>query len=96
MTGEIVEKSRKANRNDPEFKAAAKLLEKDARAKALAQFPGKVTGSELEIANGRVIYEVEIDGADGKEYEVAVDAATGEIVSSEVESVETTVYEIGG
>jgi len=96
MTGEIVEMSREASRNDSEFKAAAKILEKDARAKALAQFPGKVSKSEQEIADGKAIYEVEIDGADGKEYEVAVDAATGEILGSEIESEERTVYEIGG
>ena len=96
MTGEIVETSREANRNDEEFKAAAKILEKDARAKALAQFPGKVSKSEQEIADGKAIYEVEIAGADGKEYEVAVDAATGEIIGSEIESEERTVYEIGG
>ena len=34
-------------------------------------------------------------GADGKEYDVAVDAATGEIIGSEIESEEKTVYEIG-
>ncbi len=95
MTGEIVELSREANRNDAEFQAAAKILEKDARAKALEQFPGKVTKSELEVVDGRAIYDVEIEGADGKEYDVAVDAATGEIIGSEIESEEKTVYEIG-
>lgn len=95
MTGEVVEKSRAASRNDPEFRAAAKLVDREARTKALEKFPGKVTASETQVTNGRAIFEIEIDGADGKEYEVEVDAATGEIVSSENESEEQTVYEIG-
>jgi len=96
MTGEIVETSRIADRNDKEFKAAAKVLEKDARKMALEKYPGKVTSSELEIADGRAVYEVEIDTADGRELEVQVDAATGEIGKIEVESEERTIYEIGG
>ena len=96
MTGEIVETSRTADRNDKEFKAAAKVLEKDARKMALEKYPGKVTSSELEIAEGRAVYEVEIDAADGRKLEVEVDAATGEIGKTEVESEERTIYEIGG
>jgi uncharacterized membrane protein YkoI len=96
MTNEIAEMSRQADRNDAEFKSRAKLLEKDARKAALAKFPGKVTESELEIdRNGRAVYEVSIDGADGREMEVLVDAATGEIIASEDESTESTIYEIG-
>ncbi|MCC7548264.1 MAG: PepSY domain-containing protein [Burkholderiales bacterium] len=95
MTGSIVDQSREASRNDPEFRSAATVVERDARARALAQFPGKVSSSSPQIANGKAIYEIEIDGADGKEYEVAIDAATGEVLSSEVESDEETIYEIG-
>ena len=96
MTGEIVEMSRDADRNDPEFKEAATLLETEARKAALAKYPGKVKDSELEIdRNGTALYEITVDGGDGREMEVKVDAASGEIVSAEDESDERTVYEIG-
>ncbi len=95
MTGEIVEMSRTASRNDPEFRAVAKLVERQARAIALERFPGNVTGSDLEMEGERAQYKVEIEGDDGNTYEAIVDAATGEIVASEVESEETTIYEIG-
>lgn len=96
MTGEIVDKSRTADRNDREFKAAAKIIERDARRIALERHPGKISASELEIADGRPLYEVEITTADGRELEVRVDAVTGEIVSTDIESEERTIYEIGG
>lgn len=95
-TGEIVELSRSADRNDPEFKAAARVIEREARRAALAKYPGKVSESELQIdGSGRALYEISVEDPAGRETEVAVDAATGAIVHAEDESAERTVYEIG-
>ena len=45
---------------------------------------------EAEIENGKPIYEFDIKGKDGKEWEVEVDAVTGKIVETEEE-----IYQIG-
>lgn len=94
-TGELNEVERKADRNDPEFNAAAKIVESEARKTALKEHPGKVTESERGFLNGSAVYEIEIATADGKELEVTVDAATGKVIGVETESDEKTVYEIG-
>lgn len=94
-SGELTEIERKADRNDAEFNAAAKVMEGEARKIALKEHPGKVTKSERSFLNGRAVYEVEIAAADGKELEVTVDAATGAVIGVETESDEKTVYEIG-
>ena len=57
---------------------------------ALAKHPGDVISLEAEIENGKPIYEFDIKGKDGKEWEVEVDAVTGKIVETEEE-----VYQIG-
>lgn len=51
---------------------------------ALEQFPGVVDEVELEEEDGRLIYEVEIEG-DGEEAEFQIDAYTGEIIVIEIE-----------
>ena len=94
-TGELTEVERKADRNDTQFNAGAKVVESAARKIALKAHPGKVTSSEREMQNGRAVYEIEIAAADGKELEVKVDAGTGDILGVETESEEKTVYEIG-
>jgi uncharacterized membrane protein YkoI len=95
-TSEIAELSRTADRNDAEFKAAARLIEREARQAALAKYPGKVSESELQIdGSGRALYEITIEDSSGREMEVAVDAATGAIVHAEDESAERTIYEVG-
>jgi uncharacterized membrane protein YkoI len=45
--------------------------------------PGSVKGTALEREDGRVVYEVEIRSqAGGKDMEVFVDAATGEMLKT--------------
>jgi len=51
---------------------------------ALEQFPGVVEEVELEEEDGRLIYEIEIEG-DGEEAEFEIDAYTGEIIVIEIE-----------
>lgn len=64
----------------------AKISADEARRIALERIGGEVVESELERENGRVVYEFEIKTAEGRYYEVVVDAGTGEIVGVEDES----------
>lgn len=52
---------------------------------ALAKYPGTVVSLEAEIENKKPIYEFDIKGADGKEWEVECDAKTGKITEVEEE-----------
>ena len=46
---------------------------------------GKSEEAEFELENGKAIYEIEIEMADGTEIEVEVDAETGVILSQKTE-----------
>lgn len=52
---------------------------------ALAKHPGKIISLEAEIEKGKPIYEFDILGDDGKEWEVECDAKTGKIAEEERE-----------
>ena len=52
---------------------------------ALAKYPGQVLSLEAEIENGKPIYEFDIKGKDGKEWEVECDAKTGKLTETEEE-----------
>ena len=52
---------------------------------ALAKHPGDVISLEAEIENGKPIYEFDIKGKDGKEWEVECDAKTGKVTEEEEE-----------
>ena len=52
---------------------------------ALAKHPGEVLTLEAEIENGKPIYEFDIKGKDGKEWEVECDAKTGKVTEVEQE-----------
>jgi uncharacterized membrane protein YkoI len=95
-SGEVVEMQREVSRQDSTFNQAARVVENEARHTAAERYPGKIVKSgRLLNYEGRPIYEVEITTADGREMEVEVDGATGEILNVEDESAERTVYEIG-
>lgn len=49
------------------------------------QFGGRAIETEIETDDGRWVYEIEILTADGRLFEVDVDAVTGEIVDVEEE-----------
>src|SRR5690625_687584 len=51
---------------------------------ALEQFPGVVDEAELDEEDGRLIYEIEIEG-NGEEAEFEIDAYTGEVLVVEIE-----------
>lgn len=52
---------------------------------ALKKHPGEVLTLEAEIEKGRPIYEFDIKGADGKEWEVECDAKSGKLTEEELE-----------
>ena len=52
---------------------------------AVAAKAGNVSGVEIETENGVTKIDVEIVGADGKEYEVGVNAQTGKVIAVEAE-----------
>ncbi len=52
---------------------------------ALAKHPGTVLSMEAEVENGKAVYEFDIKGKDGKEWEVECDAATAKIIEEEME-----------
>lgn len=53
---------------------------------ALAKHPGKVISLEAEIEKGRgAIYEFDIVGTDGKEWEVECEAKTGKVYEEELD-----------
>lgn len=53
---------------------------------ALAKHPGKVVSLEAEIEKGRgAIYEFDIVGTDGKEWEVECEAKTGKVFEEEID-----------
>ena len=51
----------------------------------LAKHPGDIISLEAEIENGKPIYEFDIKGKDGKEWEVECDAKTGKVTEEEEE-----------
>jgi len=54
-------------------------------AAVLAKRPGNVISLEAELENGKPIYEFDIIGKDGKEWEVECDAKTGKVTEEEEE-----------
>lgn len=75
--------------DDPLFKARAKVSEADAKATALALYPGEVKEVEYEIEmDGSPTYEFDIVDKHGVEWKVEVSAETGEIIEVAVEKWE--------
>jgi len=52
---------------------------------ALARHPGRVVTLEAEVEKGRAIYEFDIQGFDGKEWEIECDAKSGKLIEEEYE-----------
>lgn len=81
--------AQKSGKPNPLLKEA-KITEAAARQTALAKVPGgKVTESELEKEDGKLVwsFDIKVAGKSGIE-EVQVDAITGEVVAVEHESPE--------
>jgi len=75
---------------DADLLARAAVTPDQARAKALAAVPGgRITESEIEEENGRLIYsfEVAVEGKDGV-VDVEIDAITGEVLQADADDEE--------
>lgn len=53
---------------------------------ALDRHPGAITEVEVESEDGKTIIDVDVQGKDGKSWEVECDAATGEVLEDKEES----------
>jgi uncharacterized membrane protein YkoI len=62
---------------------AATITKEQAIAFALKQVSGTVKGAELEDENGVVVYGVQIVDANGKGFDVKVDAKTGKVTKAD-------------
>ena len=78
-------------KGDKTFINAAKISESEAEKIALEKYNGKIVDREYSMENGKPAYEFDIYVAKkGHEYEVEVDAVTGEVLEVEIE-----LYDIG-
>jgi uncharacterized membrane protein YkoI len=50
-----------------------------------AERQGEVVEIELDVADGRVVYDFDVLTREGRLYAVAIDAVTGEVVETELE-----------
>jgi hypothetical protein len=69
----------------------AKLTYAEAKKKALEKAPGQVFNWQVEMEDGKLIYSIEIELPDDKQFsrEVSVDAMNGKIVEVEKEDLKT-------
>jgi hypothetical protein len=63
-----------------------RISESKAKSIALREAPGTVTSTELEFERKQWVYSFDIRGADRKIHEVLVNAQSGRIVESTIES----------
>jgi len=71
--------------SDPALVEAAEVSQDEAEQTALGEAPGTVSRAHIEREDGRVVWDVEIDGEDGRRADVQVDAATGEVVELDLD-----------
>jgi uncharacterized membrane protein YkoI len=75
---EVADPNEQAN-----LQKAAKITQQQASDAALKQVSGTVKKVELEDENGVVVYGVQIVDANGKSFDVKVDAATGNVTKAD-------------
>ena len=51
---------------------------------ALTKHPGAIIGIDMEIEDGRPIFDIDIQGADGKYWEIECDAESGIVVEDSI------------
>jgi uncharacterized membrane protein YkoI len=92
MTGKLTEHENEvADAEAPAFKDKAKISLEEAKKLALAKRAGEIIEIEYEVeADGTPSYEFDIRDANGKEWEVEVDAVTGKVLEEEEE-----LYQVG-
>ncbi|QYG91359.1 hypothetical protein HC251_02180 [Iamia sp. SCSIO 61187] len=71
--------------SDPALVEGAAVSQGEAERTARAEAPGTVRRTHIEREDGLVVWDVEIDGDDGRQVDVQVDAATGAVVEVDVD-----------
>jgi uncharacterized membrane protein YkoI len=66
----------------------AKVTIDQALKTASEKAPGTIVEAELEKKHGKTVWEVEVIGADGHVTEVHIDAASGEVIDTEMKKDE--------
>ena len=75
-----------AGKNESSAQKLAKIDEAAAEQAALDAAPGTVHETELETSdNGYLVYDIEVEGKDGKGHEVTVDAGDGKVLHQELD-----------
>jgi uncharacterized membrane protein YkoI len=91
-SGKVTEEEEEIAADDSRFKSKAKITQEEAKKAALAIHAGEVIEKEYSIeSDGSISYEFDIKAADGKEWEVEIDAVTGKLA----EDPEEEIYQIG-
>jgi uncharacterized membrane protein YkoI len=87
-----------AEETQAELKAQAKITQEEAAKTALAKVPsGKIKSAELEKEHGKLIWSFDISMPKAKNItEIQVDAKTGKIVSTQVETPAEQAKEAAG
>ena len=82
-----VEKADTASERAEQATLAAKatVTKGQAEQAALAKVSGTVTSADLGDENGNAIWEVAVNGSDGTQHEVKVEARSGDILNAEAE-----------
>lgn len=68
--------------NMAKYARQAKITMEQARAIALKRVPGTITEEDLEKENGRLQYSFDIKDANGKVFDVEIDAKTGKVLKA--------------
>lgn len=70
---------------DAALAADAAVGQEQAEQTALGEAPGTVHRTEIEREDGRVVWDVEVDGDDGRRHDVQIDAESGAVVEHDVD-----------
>ncbi|HEU5149203.1 MAG TPA: PepSY domain-containing protein [Iamia sp.] len=65
--------------------AEATVTQADAEAAALAEVPGTVRSSHLEREDGRLEWDVDVTGDDGRQHDLQIDAETGAVLEHDTD-----------
>jgi uncharacterized membrane protein YkoI len=88
---QLADRKKPMSKEEQVLAKKAKLTYVEAKKKALEKAPGQVFNWQLEMEDGKLIYSIEIELPDDKEFsrEVNVDAMNGKIVEVEKEDLKT-------
>lgn len=73
----------KERKNQDKLMREATVTKEQARTTALRQVPGEVQEEEIEKENGKLVWAFDIKDANGKIFDVKIDAKTGAVISAD-------------